>query len=603
MNGISLPSLLFIFFISRSLLIYAQTDNVGPGRAITLDGVNDYIEVGNYKNINFPFAISAWIFLNPSLSNASPIFVTNNNKSTYRGFWFIISPSTLLCEFGDGTGGNNPVYMQGKVASISNVVGRWVHACAVMTSPSDISLYINGIDVGGSPSGQSSLTMASSLAGDTGKIGYFLSNGVSYFFDGSIDEVRLWNRALTLTEVQQTMCKKLIGNESGLVGYWNFNETSGTTVTDYSSAKQNGTFVGGIRHVFSGAPIGDDSKYQYSSNWTGSTFNFQDNSDLVSANNIQGNPEGLHIYEVKNLPSQTGGLDLFKISQPYFGVFAASLDADNRFDVTYSFQNSNSCGLFSRNNNRVSNWTSSSNPTTNVLQQTEIIKIAGQKTNFDLGSDQILCDQTSSTLSTDLSDPTLSYLWSNGLTTSSINISESGEYSVKVSGDCGTVKDSVKISFENSPPAFSLGGDQTLCVKPLILTPLKDPTGLEFNWQDGSHETSFSVSDFGKYWVTIKNNCGEASDTVLFTKITLDISKLPNVITPNNDGKNEFYEVPDELVGYLNLEIFNRWGKKVFQSSGYMNDWNGGDLDSGVYFLLLTGGCIDRVKDTLTVLK
>ena len=326
----------FIFLLFGKMS-YSQIDDIGPGRALKFDGVNDLVEVGNYKNINFPFTIAAWIYLDPSLVGAAPIFVTNDNNPLYRGFWFSITPTIIQCEFGDGTGGNNPAFRQGKIASISNVLGRWIHVSAVMSSPANISLYVNGIDVGGSPSGQSNLTMASSFAGDIGKIGYFLSNGVSYFFKGSIDEVRLWNRALSMAEVQLSMCKKLSGAESGLMGYWNFNELSGTTVIDNSSSKQNGTIKGGQR-VFSGAPIGDDSKYQYSANWSGATFSFQDNDDVVSVNNIQGNPEGIHIYEVKNVPSQTGGLTAAEISQPYFGIFTASLHVNNSFTATYSYK-------------------------------------------------------------------------------------------------------------------------------------------------------------------------------------------------------------------------------------------------------------------------
>ena len=62
----------------------------------------------------------------------------------------------------------------------------------------------------------------------------------------------------------------------------------------------------------------------------------------------------------------------------------------------------------------------------------------------------------------------------------------------------------------------------------------------------------------------------------------------PNVFTPNGDGKN------DQLV-YLNLyqyagsrlEIFNRWGIKLYDNSDYKNDWTGDDHPDGVYFYIL----------------
>lgn len=523
---------LAVFFSFLIMESNSQTDDVGSGRAITLDGVNDYIQVGNYKNINLPFTISAWVFVDPTSVGANPIFVTNDNNPNYRGFWFSISSGAILCEFGDGAGGNNPAFRQGKLASINNVLGRWNHVCAVMTSPSNITLYINGVDVGGNPSGQSSLTMASSYTGDTGKIGYFLSNGVSYFFKGSIDEVRLWNRALTSAEVKQSMCKKLIGTESGLAAYWNFNETSGTIVNDNSSSHQNGTFVGGVKRIFSGAPIGDDSKYQYSSSWSGTTFSFQDNNDVVSINNILGNPEGIHIYEVKSLPSQTGGLNTSQISQPYFGVFAASLHTNNSFDLTYKYQGVNYCKLNLRKDNSTAAWSISNNPATNLLQQIEVIKG---------GSTQTL--------------------------------------------------------------SFSLGVDQSLCeLKPFTLQPLKDPTGLTFTWQDNSHQSTFLVSDYGKYWVTVSDGCSLYTDTITFTKPLDKISLVPNAITPNGDTTNQYFKIDDGLKGNVSLLVLNRWGKEVYKSSSYKNDWDGGGLSPGTYYIVISGPCIEEVRDWLTII-
>jgi hypothetical protein len=49
--------------------------------------------------------------LDPTAVGGAPIFVTNDNDPIYRGFWLIITPSVILCEFGDGAGGNNPAFI------------------------------------------------------------------------------------------------------------------------------------------------------------------------------------------------------------------------------------------------------------------------------------------------------------------------------------------------------------------------------------------------------------------------------------------------------------------------------------------------------------
>ncbi len=72
--------------------------------------------------------------------------------------------------------------------------------------------------------------------------------------------------------------------------------------------------------------------------------------------------------------------------------------------------------------------------------------------------------------------------------------------------------------------------------------------------------------------------------------------KVPNVFTPNGDGINDYLEIK-KLEYYVANEIviFNRWGNKVFESSNYHNEWDGGNLSDGVYFYVLK--CIGFYSD------
>jgi gliding motility-associated-like protein len=98
--------------------------------------------------------------------------------------------------------------------------------------------------------------------------------------------------------------------------------------------------------------------------------------------------------------------------------------------------------------------------------------------------------------------------------------------------------------------------------------------------------------------------CDEANVTIVVTKETTptdDEFILPEGFSPNGDGINDFFIVPN-LANYPNTQIviFNRWGTKVFESDNYQNDWNGisqsplnvgGDeLPEGTYFYILTMG-------------
>jgi hypothetical protein len=85
----------------------------------------------------------------------------------------------------------------------------------------------------------------------------------SQFFQGSIDDVRIWNKARTQAEIQADFNRELIGNETGLVSYWNFNSVNSNTVQDLSSNHNNGTLVGAQSTTgFSTSLIINDTIYE-----------------------------------------------------------------------------------------------------------------------------------------------------------------------------------------------------------------------------------------------------------------------------------------------------------------------------------------------------
>ena len=385
---------LFIAGFLFAINVSGQTDHVGPGRAIRFDGVDDQINLGNiYDDLTFPFSVSAWIYMDPGNTIPGPILVSQDNNPLYNGFWFFIGPSLIFIEYGDGRGENLPEYRKGKSATGLNLNGRWIHAAAVVKGISNIDLYINGINVGGSYQGSSDLPMASTYPNDIAKIGYFLSNGVTYRFNGIMDELRVYNIALTENDIRDTMCKKLNGNEPGLIGYWDFDEITGATVFDRSTKGVDGTLIGNPQRVISGAPVGNKSVNLYRNDWSGVKFQMQDGADKVEVSNIAGNPRGLQIYEVLDVPTQRSGLPS-TILQPYFGVFAATLSgASVTYDVNYTDSQNGNCKLFVRADNSVSTWSERTNPLTSVNTRTELIKVldAAVSFNVELGSDQILC--------------------------------------------------------------------------------------------------------------------------------------------------------------------------------------------------------------------
>jgi gliding motility-associated-like protein len=74
---------------------------------------------------------------------------------------------------------------------------------------------------------------------------------------------------------------------------------------------------------------------------------------------------------------------------------------------------------------------------------------------------------------------------------------------------------------------------------------------------------------------------------------------LNNVITPNGDGKNDFFIVP---VSPSSLEIFNRWGKSVYKAADYKNDWGKG-ITNGTYFYVVDTPQGNHCKGWVEVLE
>ena len=88
----------------------------------------------------------------------------------------------------------------------------------------NIKAYVNGVEEG---VGADHATML-----HTGVTALTIGGYPPAYFNGQIDEFRIWNVARTATEITSTMSHTLVGNEPGLTGYWKFDETSGTTAAD-----------------------------------------------------------------------------------------------------------------------------------------------------------------------------------------------------------------------------------------------------------------------------------------------------------------------------------------------------------------------------------
>ena len=113
----------------------------------------------------------------------------------------------------------------------------WHHLAFVFDDSADMCyLYLDGkLEANGAYA-----TTIGDLSGENVYLGGEVSNNSDYA-DGVADDVRIWNDARTEAEIRGSMFSELVGNESGLVGYWNADEGTGSTLDDLTTSDNDGT--------------------------------------------------------------------------------------------------------------------------------------------------------------------------------------------------------------------------------------------------------------------------------------------------------------------------------------------------------------------------
>ncbi len=77
---------------------------------------------------------------------------------------------------------------------------------------------------------------------------------------------------------------------------------------------------------------------------------------------------------------------------------------------------------------------------------------------------------------------------------------------------------------------------------------------------------------------------------------------IPNLITPNGDGSNEDWLIQNLGTDPWQLQICNQWGKVVYATTHYQNEWCAQGIPNGLYYYILTNGH-RRYKGWLQVLR
>ena len=205
--------------------------------------------------------------------------------------------------------------------------------------------------------------------------------------------------------------------------------------------------------------------------------------------------------------------------------------------------------------------------------------------SVQITGDSVLC--AGQTLSLTAAAPgARSLRWSTGATTASISVSQTGTYSVTATYGTGCQSARQRQVRAGLPaPIVSLGADTTACDGATVLLRAPAPApGVRYRWADGSTGNTLQVSRAGTYTLQVSTSCESrtVSRRVNFQSCLL----IPNVVTANGDSRNDWFKIQGLTGSSWELLVFDRWGKKVFETTAYQNDW-GDQAAAGVYFYQL----------------
>ncbi len=178
-------------------------------------------------------------------------------------------------------------------------------------------------------------------------------------------------------------------------------------------------------------------------------------------------------------------------------------------------------------------------------------------------------------------NPSYEYEWNTGSTNEQITISEGGVYYLNITDECGvTTYDEKNVVIVN-PPSIGFGelALDELCIDETYTLNLLTDSGNDIIWSSGESTDNILLSESTTLSVTVSNDCGIASAeiTAEFIDCLEDCELIfPDIISPNGDGIN------DTFGGFNNcapisyeLQVYNRWGKLVFESDNIANAWDG----------------------------
>ncbi len=285
------------------------TATINTDNALNFDGVNDYVSIpdNNALDLLSAFTIEGWVY--PKSSTGAQVIVGKLDEcagcgnSSNTAYALRYNNGQLLAQISDGTSNYK------SISSSNLVLNKWQHVAMVFDGANAIlSLYINGV-----------LQSSTSTGYNTIKDGIYSlklgSYGTNYgqYFNGSMDNIKIWNTVKSQTDITNGMFTELAGNEAGLVAFYNFNQgtASGSnssisviqdrtsngfsgTLTNFAKTGSTSNFVAGFIPEISGQSILNKGlTTNYTNGLTGGTWS-SSSTNIATVNSSTGVVTGVN---------------------------------------------------------------------------------------------------------------------------------------------------------------------------------------------------------------------------------------------------------------------------------------------------------------------
>jgi len=232
------------------------TVSIGYQNALDFDGVDDYVLIGNTTDINTsntPYTdrtIEAWFYAEDVNKTTKQVIYEEGGGT--RGFNIYIDGGRLY--IGGWNRPSSETNWTGTYFYTTNIASqRWHHVTLRLENGTNtveadkFKGFLDGMEFGSGGGSQIYKHGGDICIGRNGGTKFHDQNNApaGFYFEGKIEEVRIWNEARSIQQIRDDMHRELINPaaEANLVAYYKFNQSAGTVLPDNSLKTNNGTLT------------------------------------------------------------------------------------------------------------------------------------------------------------------------------------------------------------------------------------------------------------------------------------------------------------------------------------------------------------------------